>query len=132
VNLDYPTSSSLRRLDSGFAHFAAKVQREHRFREDNVKVDTLDRLNKYEPPYVLKLDVEGSERDVLAGATETLRRTDFLLLEISVMHRRTNEPSFAETIEFFDIPSLSQTHGTPQLIYLDAAFVPKRSTLWPA
>jgi FkbM family methyltransferase len=139
VNVDHPTSSSLLRFDSAFAHFAAQVQREHRFRQENVNVDTLDRLNTYEPPYVLKLDVEGSERDVLAGATETLRRTDFLLMEISVMHRLTNEPSFAEMIEFvdecgfelFDIPSLSQTHGTAQLIYLDAAFVPKNSTLWP-
>ena len=32
----------------------------------------------------------------------------------------------------FDIPSLSQTHKTAQLIYLDAAFVPKQSKLWPA
>jgi FkbM family methyltransferase len=139
VNMDHPTSSSLVPFDSAFAHFAAQVQREHRFRQEQVKVDTLDHLNKYEPPYVLKLDVEGSEREVLAGATETLRRTDFLLMEISVMHRHTNEPSFAEMIEFvdacgfelFDIPSLSQTHGTAQLIYLDAAFVPKRSALWP-
>jgi FkbM family methyltransferase len=139
VNVDHPTSSSLLRLNSAFAHFAAKVQREHRFRQENVTVDTLDHLNRYEPPYVLKLDVEGSERDVLAGATETLRRTDFLLLEISVMRRLISEPSFAEMIEFvdecgfelFDIPSLSQTQGTAQLIYLDAAFVPKHSSLWP-
>jgi len=26
---------------------------------------------------------------------------------------------------------LSQTQGTAQLIYLDAAFVPKHSSLWP-
>jgi hypothetical protein len=56
------------------------------------------------------------------------------------MHRLRNEPSFAEMIEFvdecgfelFDIPSLSQTNETAQLIYLDAAFVPKHSKLWPA
>jgi len=139
VNVEHPTSSSLLRFDSTFADFAAKVQREHHFQQQTVKIETLDNLNRYDPPYVLKLDVEGSERDVLAGATETLRRTDFLILEISVMHRLTNEPSFAEMIEFldecgfelFDIPSLSQTNGTAQLIYLDAAFVPKHSPLWP-
>jgi len=140
VNVEHPTSSSLLQFDSAFANFSARVQGEHRFQQQSVRIETLDQLNRYDPPYVLKLDVEGTERDVLAGATETLRQTDFLLLEISVMHRLTSEPSFAEMIEFvdecgfelFDIPSLSQTHGTAQLVYLDAAFVPKHSTLWPA
>jgi len=140
VNVGHPTSSSVLRIDSTFADFAAKVQREHHFRQQTVRVETLDRLNSYEPPYVLKLDVEGSERAVLQGASETLRRTDFLLMEMSIMHRLTNEPSFAEMIDFvdkcgfelFDIPSLSQADGTEQLIYLDAAFVPKHSKLWPS
>ena len=141
VNIEHPTSSSMLKLDSQFADFAAKVQAEHRFSKETVTVDTLDRLNSYEPPYVLKLDVEGGERAVLEGATDTLRRTEFLLMEISVMRRLATEPSFAEMIgfidecgfELFDIPSLSQTsHGTAQLIYLDAAFVPKHSKLWPS
>jgi FkbM family methyltransferase len=141
VNIQHPTSSSMLQLDSNFADFAAKVQAEHRFSKETVTVDTLDRLNSYEPPYFLKLDVEGAERAVLEGATETLRRTDFLLMEISVMRRLATETTFAEMIHFvdgcgfelFDIPSLSQTsHGTPQLIYLDAAFVPKHSKLWPS
>lgn len=140
VNVGYPTSSSLLPMDSTFAEFASRVQQAHEFRSQDVPVDTLDNLNSYEPPYVLKLDVEGGERAVLEGAQRTLGKTDLLLLEISVMHRRTHEPSFAEMIEFldtcgfelFDIPSLSQTHGTEQLIYLDAAFVPKHSRLWPS
>jgi FkbM family methyltransferase len=141
VNIEHPTSSSMLRLDSTFADFAAKVQAEHRFSKQTVTVDTLDHLNSYEPPYFLKLDVEGAEHTVLEGARDTLRHTDFLLMEISVMRRLASELSFAEMIgfvndcgfELFDIPSLSQTaHGTAQLIYLDAAFVPKHSKLWPS
>jgi FkbM family methyltransferase len=140
VNIEHPTSSSMFTLDSVFAGFAAKVQREHRFQRQTVNIETLDRLNAYEPPFVLKLDVEGSERAVLQGASETLRNTEFLLMEISVMHRVTGEPRFAEMISFlddcgfelFDIPSLSQTNTIAQLIYLDAAFVPKHSKLWPS
>jgi len=139
VNVEHPTSSSLLALDSLFADFATKVQREHHFRPETVAIDTLDRLNSYEPPYVLKLDVEGGERAVLEGAHETLRKTEYMLIEMSVMHRHNDGPRFAEMVEFidscgfelFDIPSLSQTKGTAQLIYLDAAFVPKASKLWP-
>ena len=139
VNVGFPTSSSLLSIDSQFAGFAAKVQQDHQFRSETVTLDTLDHLNSYEPPYVLKLDVEGGERRVLEGARETLRNTEFLLIELSVMQRLKGESSFAEMIGFldscgfqlFDIPSLSQTNGTAQLIYLDAAFVPKHSKLWP-
>jgi len=140
VNIEHPTSSSLLRMNSQFATFAAKVQREHHFRQQTVQVETLDRINSYEPPYVVKLDVEGGERWVLEGARKTLQQTDFLLMEMSIMHRLSKEPSFAEMIQFvdecgfelFDIPSLSQADGTEQLIYLDAAFVPKHSKLWPS
>jgi hypothetical protein len=130
----------LLQVDPTFKDFAARVQSNHRFGHEQVRVATLDSINSYTPPYVVKLDVEGGERIVLEGAQETLRQTDFLLIEISVMRRMTGELTFSEMIgylencgfELFDIPSLSQTNGTPQLIYLDAAFVPKGSSLWPS
>jgi len=137
-HVDFPTSSSLYDIDPQFDAYTRRVQRQHRFEEQTVPLATLDELNRYEPPFVLKLDVEGAERDVIEGAGNTLRSTELLIAEISVMRRRRDEPVFADMIglldsagfELFDIPELAQAaDGT--LRYLDAAFVPKGSRLWP-
>jgi FkbM family methyltransferase len=137
-----PTSSSLLRLHPLYAAFAAKLhrRRRHKFEPVTVRLDTLDRLNTYEPPFVLKLDVEGTETSVLRGARKTLEKTEFLISEISVVTRQSGEPEFAEVIAFldecgfqlFDIPSISQATPGGQLVYLDAAFVRKNSGLWPS
>jgi FkbM family methyltransferase len=139
-NIKAPTSSSLLRLEPRFAQFVEKVYERHEYKQLAVVLDTLDHLNTYDPPFVLKLDVEGAETRVLRGAQQTLRNTDFLIMEISVMTRQRGEPEFAQVISFldrcgfqlFDIPSLSQIGQDGQLLYLDAAFVPKNSGLWPS
>jgi FkbM family methyltransferase len=137
-HIDFPTSSSLYDIDPQFDAYSRRVQRQHRFADQTVPLATLDELNRYEPPFVLKLDVEGAERDVIEGARNTLRSTDLLIAEISVMKRRSGEPGFADMVglldsvgfELFDIPDLSQAaDGT--LLYLDAVFVQKGSALWP-
>lgn len=137
-HVDFPTSSSLYDIDPQFDAYCSRVQVQHRFEEQEVPLATLDELNHYEPPFVLKLDVEGAERDVIEGAGRTLRSTELVIAEISVMRRRSGEPSFADMIglldsagfELFDIPALEQAaDGT--LRYLDAVFVQKGSALWP-
>ena len=126
------TSSSLKTMDSEFAKFAEQSLTAHKFVTQTVKTQRLDDFDRYRPPYVLKIDVEGAELMVLEGARRTLEQTELIIAEISVMRRYSDEPTFAETIaaldglgfELFDIPELSQAHNGP-LIYLDAAFVPK-------
>src|SRR5262249_8180672 len=135
----FPTSSSLCSADPQFHAYSHVVQGPHKFETIEVAVETLDDLNRYEPPYLLKLDVEGSEFQVVEVAVRTLSQTDMIVSEISVMRRKREERSFAEMIacyddygfELFDIPSLSQANGNGCLLYLDAAFVRKGSSLWP-
>jgi FkbM family methyltransferase len=139
-NVGHPTSSSLLHIDPKFAEYAVHVvQADHEYQPEGVELETLDRLNKYEPPYALKLDVEGAEMRVLEGARRTLQDTQFLLTEMSVLRRQSGEPEFAAMIHFldelgfelFDIPNIAQAKHNGQLIYLDAAFVQKGSFLWP-
>lgn len=54
----------------------------------DVPVQTLDSLAAgYDGRVGIKIDTEGFEGQVLAGATETLKRTDFAVIEMSVAKR---------------------------------------------
>ena len=53
-----------------------------------VPVTTLDTIaSAFKGRVGLKIDTEGFEDEVLAGATETLLRTDFVILEMSLIRR---------------------------------------------
>ena len=56
--------------------------------EVTVPIQTLDSIAAdYDGRIGLKIDTEGYEAQVLAGATETLKRTDFVVAEVSVAQR---------------------------------------------
>jgi FkbM family methyltransferase len=64
-----------------------------------VPVSTLDLEMKSIPlegPVLLKLDVQGYEPQVLEGATETLKRVDYVLLEASFRPMYEGERTFME------------------------------------
>jgi FkbM family methyltransferase len=66
-----------------------------------VKVDTLDRVvagTSFPTPFGLKIDAEGSEFDVVLGASETLRHTEFVIAEVSVLPRFEGGYGFSEFI----------------------------------
>lgn len=70
-----------------------------------VAIDDLIRENKWSPPYLIKVDVQGAELDVLAGATEALRHTDYVLLEVSFFQ------FFKEGPQFHDVIAFMKSHG---------------------
>jgi len=69
-----------------------------------LKMETIDSIiNKtYKTPNncFLKLDVQGAEIDVLKGATQLLKKTEFILLEISTLNYNDKAPQFADVIIF--------------------------------
>ncbi|WP_050524168.1 FkbM family methyltransferase [Pseudorhodobacter wandonensis] len=102
-----------------------------------VPVTTLDSIAAQFPGRVgLKIDTEGYEDDVLQGATQTLLRTDFVILEMSLTQRFAGlaPPSqlitrlAAAGLEFRDVLRMTgdgKGGGAPRL--MDVLF-----TRWPA
>lgn len=67
--------------------------------EHVVVAETLDSLSSgLQPPFFLKLDVQGAEARALAGATRTLEATQFVLLEASLMPLYEGSPVVEELI----------------------------------
>jgi FkbM family methyltransferase len=68
--------------------------------EIEVPMQTLDALLEDEPEIsLLKIDVQGFEKAVLAGASATLARTNFLLVELNYMRQYEGGSWFGEIHE---------------------------------
>jgi FkbM family methyltransferase len=70
-----------------------------------VPVTTLDALREergWDGPFGLKLDAEGFEHRILAGAEGLLRETEFVISEVSVTRPIAGGISFAEFIALMD------------------------------
>ncbi|MBM3524105.1 MAG: FkbM family methyltransferase, partial [Alphaproteobacteria bacterium] len=132
------TGASLHERSDHMASLRAARGRSNHDEKMIVDVTTLDALATHEGPYFLKIDVEGAELDVLAGATRALASTAMVLAELSVFPRHNGEASFAQAVSFldragfelFEIVELHQDGENGPLVFLDAAFVRKDFDIW--
>ena len=89
-------------------------------------------------PRVLKLDVQGAELLVLAGAAHTLAHVEVLLLEMAVVPYNVGAPLWFEVhaeverlgFQAFDVNGLNYASGV--LVQIDILFLSKSSRLWNA
>jgi FkbM family methyltransferase len=99
-----------------------------------VPVVTLDELvakHQLAPPYLLKLDVEGAELEVLRGASRTLAETEAVIAEASVLPRFQGAPEFSDLVaalaaagfSVFDIVAGYNQPTTGYLQQVDLIFV---------
>jgi FkbM family methyltransferase len=102
-----------------------------------VAIDHLIAEKKLPGPYAIKVDVQGAELQVLAGATRTLQQTEIVILEVSVLAAMIGGP------ELFDIVSRMKELGfvaydlfgflyrplDNALCQVDIVFVPLNSAL---
>jgi FkbM family methyltransferase len=91
-------SSSL--LDVGEVHVAAAPS-SHQLRDEQVTVTTLDDALAGTPfrSAWLKIDTQGFESEVLAGATETLSRVSVVQCELSLVELYVGQPQFLDVLQ---------------------------------
>lgn len=68
-----------------------------------VKIDTLDQvISGYEikSPSLLKIDTEGGEMDILESGLQTLKKIDYVVLELPLTKNFENSYTFSEAISF--------------------------------
>ena len=53
-------------------------------------------------PFLLKLDIEGSELCALQGGHQMLKATPYLILEVSLQSRREGAPELTDVVKFMD------------------------------
>ena len=99
-----------------------------------VRSITLDRLvieQKALPPYLIKIDVQGAELDVLAGGLTVLSGADWVLLEVSMFQFFDQGPLFWDVVEYmrskgfvpYDVLGLQYRPLDGALSQLDIVFV---------
>ena len=102
-----------------------------------VPVITLDSLANDRgaiPPFLLKIDVQGAELDVLSGGERLLRSADYVLLEASFFEFFTGGPQFHDVVTFmesrgfvaYDICDLQYRPLDNALSQADIAFVKQK------
>ena len=94
VHLDHLAGSSLFRESMGtrFDGVPRKIRCE--------RLDTLVKERTLAGPYLLKIDAQGAEIDILRGSTAILEKTELILLEASLFEFMVGSPQFAEVIHF--------------------------------
>lgn len=65
-----------------------------------VSLDDITRERNLEAPYLVKIDIQGAELAVLKGGEDTLRETDYLLLEVSFFEFFKGGPQIYDVMTF--------------------------------
>ncbi|MBI2404294.1 MAG: FkbM family methyltransferase [Gemmatimonadetes bacterium] len=96
-----------------------------------VTLDQIRRERALEPPMLLKIDVQGAELDVLAGADRTLDDTEYVVLETSLFEFFRGGPLLDEVIRYlssrgfavYDVLALQYRPFDGALTMVDVGFV---------
>ena len=94
VHQDHLSGSSLLREQMG-SEFDGLLRQ-----VPSVRLDTITKQKNLSGPFLLKVDVQGAELDVLAGATEVLKETEFVILEASLFEFMKGGPLFSDVIAY--------------------------------
>lgn len=135
---EIPTGASLKDRSSTWK---AKVGDRQTDRFETIHVTTLDKVSEgYEPPFVLKLDIEGYELEALKGALRMLADTDLIITEASVVPRHQNDSLLQDIVTFLtqhqfdliEIVEISQLRDGGPSAFVDVAFAKRNGVFQTA
>lgn len=105
----------------------------------SVPTVTLDHVvaGRLKPPFLIKIDVQGAELDVLSGAQHILQSTDGIILEVSLFEFFKGGPQFGDVIAFmkskgfvvYDIFGFAYRPLDNALCQVDVLFVQEEGVL---
>lgn len=109
-------------------------------KERKIHCKTLDFVcgeKNLQAPYLIKLDIQGMEREALMGGSETLKSTQALIMEISLIECINYSGRFDEVIQFlsergfvvYDLFGHNYRPYDQALAQVDILFVPESSFL---
>jgi FkbM family methyltransferase len=99
--------------------------------QERIRLRRLDSLNlEHLPPALLKIDVQGYEDKVLAGAIQTLADVALIECELSIAHLYEGQPSFRSMIdrlselgfELVDLDPFFYDRADGRILAMDAMF----------
>lgn len=98
--------------------------------EEPMPIVKLDTYKERNGPFLLKIDTEGFELQVIRGADAVLAKTDLVLMEVAVVERQAGEADLIDVgavmkkhgFRLVDIPVLTQRSADGPLLYMDVAF----------
>jgi FkbM family methyltransferase len=94
-----------------------------------ITIDELVQRDKLPIPNFIKIDTQGSELDILSGATSILDRVDLIYTELPIVCYNKGAPGIQEYLEFFKqhrfvpIDILEKHHADNMLIQMDIMFM---------
>lgn len=111
----------------------SKLVERHSTTLDNL-IDQID----FRGPYLIKIDTQGSELEILKGSLITLQFTEAIIVEVSVQDFFVESHSMVELVNFldengfriFDLSDLTYRPSDGFLAQLDILFVKKSSNLF--
>lgn len=65
-----------------------------------VRLDTICHKRQLPAPYLIKVDVQGAELEVLRGVTDILKNTEYIVLEVSLFEFYKGAPQFHDVIQY--------------------------------
>jgi FkbM family methyltransferase len=84
-------------------HQNGKVFPDHTARSYTMKtLDTVVKENNFPPPDMIKIDVQGAEKDIITGATNTLQSVKHLIVEMQHTEYNLNAPKVDVTLPFIE------------------------------